>query len=115
MAGPPTITESGVPYDMQHSRKKRARPLYSGGRRPKATAPSVWGPRLFRVLRWLDRFAQPKVLLTVAPDAQLKNPIMFSETKDTAKVRSIDGASHHADIVRVVRKNNSLPEHIGRR
>src|SRR2546422_9904841 len=104
MAGPPTITENGVLYDMQHSRKKRARPLYSGGRRPKATAPSFGGPRLFHVLRWLERFSPPKVLLIVAADAQLKNPIIFSETKDTARVGSSDGASDHANIVRVVRK-----------
>ena len=109
MAGPLTITQSGALYDMQHSIRKRARPLDSGGWRPKVTAPSFRGPRLLRVLGWLERFSPPKVLLIVAADAQLKNPIIFSETKDTARVGSSDGASDHANIVRVVRKIRRVP------
>ncbi|SRR6266446_34642 len=101
MAGPLTITQSGALYDMQHSIRKRARPLYSGGRRPKATTPAFGGPRLLRVLGWLERFSPPKVLLTFAGDAHLKKPMAFSETKDTAKVGGIDGTKHHADIVRI--------------
>src|SRR5438105_3812816 len=99
MAGPLTITESGVLYDIQHSMKKRARPLYSGGRRLKTTAPSFRGPRLLRVLRWLERFSPPKVLLIFVADTQLKNPITVSRTKDIAKVGSSDGANDHPDVV----------------
>jgi hypothetical protein len=84
MARPLTITESGVLYDMQHSMKKLARPMYSGRRHPKATAPSFKGPRLFRVLRWLERFSPPKVLLIFAPDTQLGKPITVSETRNVA-------------------------------
>jgi hypothetical protein len=75
MARPLTITESGVLYDMQHSIKKHA-----GERHLKATAPSFRGPRLLRVLRWLERFSPPKVLLIFAADAKLKNPITASRT-----------------------------------
>src|SRR5438876_5790299 len=103
MARPLTITESGVLYDMQHSVKKRARPMYSGRRRLKATAPSFRGPRLLRVLRWLERFSPPKVLLIFAADPQLKNRSQFREQK-TSRVGSSDGTNHHPDVVRVVRK-----------
>ena len=86
MARPLTITESGVLYDMQHSIKKHARPSYSGGRHLKVTVPSFRGPRLLRVLRWLERFFPPKVLLIFVADAQLKNPMTGSRTEDIAKV-----------------------------
>jgi hypothetical protein len=59
---------------MQHSRKKRAWPLYSGGRHPKATTSSFREPRLLRLLRWLEKFSPPKVLLIFAAEEQLKNP-----------------------------------------
>ena len=60
---------------MQHSTKKHAaRPLDSGGRHPKATAPSFREPRLLRVMRWLESFSPPKVLLIFAAEEQLKKP-----------------------------------------
>ena len=89
---------------MQHSMKKRARPLYSGGRHLKATAPRFRVPRLLRVLRWLERFSPPKVLLIFTADPQLKKPITVSRAKDMAKDGTSDGANRHPDIVRVVRK-----------
>jgi hypothetical protein len=88
MDGPPTITESGVLYDAQHSVKKRAL-------RPKVIPTSFTVPRLLRVLGWLERFSPPKVLLTLVRDPQSEKTTTFSETKNTGKNRSSDSAHYH--------------------
>ena len=104
MASRQTITESGVLYDVQHSVKKRARFSHRGGPRPKATRTSFGVPRLLRMLRWLERYSPPRVRLTFVADSQPETPIKVSETKDTGKDGSRDGANNHPDVVRVVRK-----------
>ena len=90
MDGPPTITETGVLYDAQHSVKKRAL-------RPKAIPTSFRVPRLLRVLGWLERFSPPKVLLTLVRESQPEKTTTFSETKSTGKDRSSDSANYHPD------------------
>jgi hypothetical protein len=96
MAGPRTIPESGAPYDALHSMKKRAISARPGGARPKATRTSFRMPRLLRVLRWLEKFSPPRVLVTFVPDSQRETPTTFSETKgsgkiEVAKARTITG------------------------
>ena len=96
MAGLRTITERGALYDALHSVKKRALPARPGGARPKATRTSFRMPRLLRVLRWLEKFSPPKVLVTFVPDSQRESPTTFSETKgsgkiEAAKARTITG------------------------
>src|SRR3977135_3044348 len=87
MASLPTITESGVLYDVQHSGKKRAFAGYFSGR-PKATPAAFRGPTLLRILRWLERFSPPKVLLTFLVDSEPKKPITFPETKNPEKIET---------------------------
>jgi hypothetical protein len=53
-------------------------------------------PRLLRVLRWLEKFSPPRVLVTFVPDSQRETPTTFSETKgsgkiEVAKARTITG------------------------
>jgi hypothetical protein len=93
MAGPPTITESGVLYVMQHTTKKRALPLYSGG-----PGTSFTVPRLARMLRWLENFSQPKVLLTLFADSQLEKRGKFSGARETRKDESSVSVQHRPDV-----------------
>jgi len=67
MITPPVITEGGVPYDTQDAmRKHNSAPVSD------ESTTSTRMPRLARVLRWLENYSPPKVLLTVFADAQIE-------------------------------------------
>jgi hypothetical protein len=73
MAGPPTITESGLLYMVQHQEKRRRIPSFMGMRHRKASV-RLQVPALVRALCWLETFSPPKVLLTLVGDARPSTP-----------------------------------------